>query len=72
MCTTTDNGRNIKRIWWYGANGDTSITASDSVSLVFAATYHGDRDEFWIVQSIDGKETARHNARFIASIEWAI
>lgn len=68
---SSHNGRKVKRVWWNGANGDESLLASDSVSLVFVATYHGDRDEFWVVQSVGGTEIARHNARYIASIEWA-
>lgn len=39
-------------------------------SYVFSATYHGDRDEFWILLMVDGKEIMRWNARYIASIEW--
>lgn len=65
------NGKLVKRIWWNWANGDETVSASDSVTLTFAATYHGDRDEFWIIQMADGVETARHNARHVATIEWA-
>lgn len=36
-----------------------------------SATYHGDRDEFWIVQTKDGAEVARHNPRYVETIEWA-
>jgi len=31
----------------------------------------GDRDEFWIVQTKDGAEVARHNPRYVETIEWA-
>lgn len=37
---------------------------------VFSATHHGDRDEFWVLLMVNGKEAMRWNARHVASIEW--
>lgn len=36
-----------------------------------SATYHGDRDEFWIVSETDGVEIQRTNARHVETIIWA-
>jgi hypothetical protein len=38
--------------------------------LELSATYHGDHDEFWIVEIRDGKEVARFNPRFVEMIVW--
>jgi hypothetical protein len=38
--------------------------------LALSATFHGDRDEFWIVETIDGVEIRRWNAKAVAYIEW--
>jgi hypothetical protein len=38
--------------------------------LALSATFHGDRDEFWVVETIDGVETRRWNAKAVAYIEW--
>ncbi len=64
------NGQKIKRIWFNGANGDNSVTADDIHTLTLSATYHGDRDEFWVIQEEEGAEVCRHNCRYIASIDW--
>lgn len=41
-------------------------------TLQFESSYHGDRDEHWIIErDALGKEVARHNARHVATIEWA-
>lgn len=65
------HGKAIKRVWWNGANGDQSMTSSESITLEMSATYNGDRDEFWVVQKQDGKEISRHNCKYIATIDWA-
>lgn len=65
------NGKQVKRIWWNGANGDESLAAEGQRTLMLAATFHGDRDEFWVVQFEDMVEVARHNCKHIATIEWA-
>lgn len=65
---TEMNGRRVKRIWW--SNGE-SLTTEDQRTLFLAATCHGDRDEFWVVQYEGNVEIARHNCRYIETIEWA-
>lgn len=40
-------------------------------SLHLSATYHGDHEEFWIVQMYKGEEVARHNPRYVETIAWA-
>jgi len=40
-------------------------------SLHLSATYHGDHEEFWIVQMDKGVEVARHNPRYVETIAWA-
>lgn len=68
---TEMNGKQVKRIWWKGANGDESMATEGQRTLMLAATYHGDRDEFWVVQYEDAVEVARHNCKYIVTIEWA-
>ena len=47
-----------------GARPDCGITTD----IYFSATYHGDRDEFWIVQVLTTGEV-RHNARMVECFE---
>ena len=50
---------------------NSTLISDDMVGLYFSATYHGDRDEFWIVVTDDsGNETARWNARYVEYIKW--
>lgn len=46
------------------------VSGTECGNLYLSATYHGDHDEFWIIQEKGGKEVARHNPRFIESIQW--
>lgn len=40
-------------------------------SMVLSATYHGDRDEFWLVlRDADGKELERRRAATVERIVW--
>lgn len=71
---TNMNGKKIKLISWPDSGEETGrcLPSGDTYGeLIFSATYHGDRDEFWVVQIKDGKEIGRHNARHIESIVWA-
>ncbi len=67
------DGKAIGAIFFPGDNGSI-MRATGTLTLTMSATYHGDRDEFWVVQSetIDGvvREVARHNARHIETIQW--
>lgn len=47
------------------------VTTARDGDLTLEYSYHGDRDEFWIVQSRDGKELARWNASSVDRIVWA-
>jgi hypothetical protein len=69
--TTEDDGREVRCLWWTGADGDCTMDAGNGRTLRLVATYHGDRNEFWIEELIDGKQVAIHNCRYIASITWA-
>jgi hypothetical protein len=68
------HGRKIKFISWPDSGEETGrcLPAGEQYGdLTLSATYHGDRDEFWIVQTKDGREIGRHNAKYIESITWA-
>lgn len=73
---TDMHGKAIQRIWFNGADGDKTITAETNKSdlplmrLEFSATFHGDHEQFWVLEKVGDVETARHNCRAIASIEW--
>ena len=63
------DGKLIARVFWPRENE--CLTASDEIGLHMSATYHGDRDEFWIVQSDkNGNEVARLNPKYVESFEW--
>lgn len=62
------NGKKVHSVVF--SNGDT-IRDQIGNELALSATHHGDHDEFWIVVTNKGKEIARHNLRYIESIEWA-
>jgi len=51
------------------------IKSDNDKFLRLSTTYHGDRDEFWVVEcqrygSIEGKEIARYNTKYISNIVW--
>lgn len=66
--TTEAHGKAVAAV--YFPNGEEVHAEANGLSLHLSATYHGDRDEFWIVASRDGREVARHNPRHIESIVW--
>ena len=63
------DGKQIKGIW---LNGDKSVMADSKkgLTLELSATYHGDRDEFWVIGKQHGKEIQRYNCRYVATIHW--
>ena len=66
--------KKIKFISWPDSGEETGRRMSsvgEYGELTCSATCHGDRDEFWIVQTKDGKEIGRHNALYVESIMWA-
>lgn len=64
------HGKAIAEIIFNDADG-TGINAHGGQTLVMSSTFHGDRDEHWVIQLNDGKEIARHNCKAIKSIYWA-
>lgn len=77
MNTTEMHGKQIAEVWWPDNSREQGIclSANDETMLEMSATYHGDHDEFWILEykKIDGefREVARHNPRFIDGFKWA-
>jgi mannose-6-phosphate isomerase-like protein (cupin superfamily) len=61
---TQMNGKKIKCVTW--PDGE----EISGPGIYLSATYHGDRDEFWIIKEVDGKEVARFNPRFVDAISW--
>lgn len=48
-----------------------TVSSRDMTQLRLSATYHGDRDEFWVVrEDSDGTELMRWNAKTLHAIEW--
>lgn len=69
------NGKKIDVVYLPDQNdecGRQLVTGSTGcASLHLSATYHGDHEEFWIVQMNNGQEVARHNPRYVETIAWA-
>ena len=71
------HGKQIKSVYWPdGSNGaGACLNSSETILLEMSGTYHGDHDEFWIVESRkigdDFKEVARHNPKFVEGWAWA-
>ena len=66
--TTKMNGKPIEQFWL--CDGKPGLLGNE-LSAHLSATYHGDRDEFWVVVTKDWEELERHNARHILSIVWS-
>lgn len=70
------NGKPIAAIYFsagvggYSGNPERIRTIGDQ-QLSLSATYHGDHDEFWVVRSVNGKETDRYRCSHVDHIEWA-
>ena len=44
---------------------------SSGNALIFEHTYHGDRDEHWVIEvNSKNEEVARYNVRHIQTIKW--
>ena len=68
MNTKIMNGKLIAKVVWPDSS---SMEANDERGLHMSATYHGDRDEFWIVESDEkGNEIRRHNPKYADCWEW--
>lgn len=67
------DGKSIDGIYWPDTNDGQrhQIFAPDTqYDLHLSVTHHGDHDEIWVIQSINGKEVARHNPRYLETIVW--
>lgn len=64
------HGKEVNKIYLADSDG-TTVTRGSSMKLYLSVTYHGDRDEFWVVVEENGKEYARHNCKNIETIVWA-
>lgn len=66
----------IESIWFMNENGDEKITVNYNKDgwrdekLYYTSEYYGDHSENWVIHEKGGRELARHNTRFIASITW--
>ena len=63
------SGSRVKRIFFSDTDGG-SISASDKNALIFQYCFHGDHAETWVVQYDGETETARHNCKYLSTIEW--
>jgi len=71
---TEMHGRKIAAVFWPDTEtrkGCCLMVGHGCDDMHLSATYHGDHDEFWIVQTKDGVEVSRHNTRYVETIEWA-
>jgi hypothetical protein len=71
---TEMHGKKITAVYWPDTNDETGrclVSGAECGDLHLSATYHGDHDEFWIVQTKNGEEVARHNPKFAETIQWA-
>jgi hypothetical protein len=69
---TNMNGKEIKQIWWPDTESEQgrNVLSDGERTLHLSASYHGDHDEFWIVECYQGNEVSRHNPRYVESIIW--
>ena len=60
------HGRKAAKVWF--SNGEQINNVEHEIVCV--KEYLGDRDEIWMVLMREGKELARHNTRYVESIQW--
>jgi hypothetical protein len=74
MNTKEMHNKEILCVWWPDTVNESGIhaVADERKGLKMSATYHGDHDEFWIVEydKDSGTESRRHNIRYVESFEW--
>ena len=72
--TNEMNGKLIDHITWLlsGEHGPSEelLRSKDGKQLVLSVTYHGDRDEHWVLQMQGNVELQRFNCKNLASIVW--
>ena len=68
-----EDGRKIKRIY-YGRNGEYMQEAQEKdgyiKEIILSTEDHGEYDLEWAVVYENGKETSRHNFKFVETVEW--
>lgn len=66
-------GDKAKRIY-YGRDGECMQETQNKENyikdIICRGEFHGEYDIVWFVVVENGKETSRHNAKFIETIEW--
>ena len=66
--------KEIEVIWSMDGDQGCTVRSGPETRLKMSVTYHGDRDEFWVVELalIDDKwrEIARHNPRYLSGWMW--
>ncbi len=70
------HGKQIDAIYFEGGVGGYSgnpecVRARGGLKIHLSITFHGDHDQIWIVETLNGQETRRHNARHVSSIDWS-
>ena len=70
----SNDNRKIKSIFWPDSGSETGrcmfSNQNGAGQLAMREEFRGDHDEDWIVETIDGKEISRHNARYVETIIW--
>lgn len=69
------NGRSIAAIYFEGGVGCYSgnpemIRENGDLTLHLSATFHGNHEQYWVIEAVKGTEFRRHNVGSIATIEW--
>lgn len=64
------HGDKIERIYWPAkpSGQQESLCTTPNQTLHYEEIYQGDRSDCWVVLTRDGKESARHNTKYIESI----
>jgi hypothetical protein len=75
MTSNPNNGREIKQVFWPVTEPEKGrCLVADGYGcgrLTLACEYHGDHDEDWIIETRNGVEVARHNVRYVETIQWS-
>lgn len=65
------NGKEISKFWIIEEGGDPIARSLAADETAFLSSEHcGDHQENWVVVMKGEKETSRHNASYVESIEW--
>jgi len=60
----------LNPVWTQSGNPE-RIEAGNGITLSLSATYHGDHDEFWVVELKGDREVRRFSTRGIQHIRWS-